>query len=84
MRLYHGSDRAISEPSLGFNTGFADLGHGFYLTDDADVARQRARSRARRSGSAVGAASAGFSSSWKLLSAQGACTYAKGVTKNAC
>ena len=50
MRLYHGSDVAVSHPLISFNDGFADLGRGFYLTDDRDVARRRAESRARKTG----------------------------------
>ncbi|MBR3317814.1 MAG: DUF3990 domain-containing protein [Atopobiaceae bacterium] len=50
MRLYHGSDVAVTRPVVERNQGFADLGRGFYLTDDEDVARQRAVSRARRTG----------------------------------
>ena len=58
VRLYHGSNEAIRKPDLSHNTGFADLGKGFYLTDDCDVALARARSRARREGSAQGVVSA--------------------------
>jgi len=58
MRLYHGSDIAIDAPEVGRNTGFADLGNGFYLTDDAEAARRRALSRARRMGTATGVVSA--------------------------
>ena len=58
LRLYHGSDEAIGHPAVGFNKGFADLGRGFYLTDDSAVARSRARSRARATGAAAGVVSA--------------------------
>ncbi|MBR3226131.1 MAG: DUF3990 domain-containing protein [Atopobiaceae bacterium] len=51
IRLYHGSDRTIRKPDLTHNTGFADLGKGFYLTDDLEAAQKRAASRARREGS---------------------------------
>lgn len=54
MQLYHGSDTAIGHPDVSFNKGFSDLGQGFYLTDDRDVALARARSRARATGSAEG------------------------------
>ena len=54
MRLYHGSDVAIPHPEVSRNSGFADLGRGFYLTDDADAARRRAHTRARRNGVAQG------------------------------
>lgn len=47
VRLYHGSDMAIERPDIVHNTGFADLGVGFYLTDDKDAAINRARRRAR-------------------------------------
>lgn len=57
MRLYHGSDVAITHPEVALNSGFADLGRGFYLTDDEDAARRRARSRARRNGAAQGVVS---------------------------
>ena len=50
MLLYHGSNTAIERPDASRNTGFADLGQGFYLTDDHDIARRRATSRARRAG----------------------------------
>ena len=50
MLLYHGSNAAIERPDVSRNTGFADLGQSFYLTDDHDVARRRAASRARRAG----------------------------------
>lgn len=50
MRLYHGSNMAIEKPDVSRNTGFADLGRGFYLTDDHEVARRRAASRARHMG----------------------------------
>ena len=54
VRLYHGSDMAIERPDIVHNTGFADLGVGFYLTDDEDAAKNRARRRARVSGSPAG------------------------------
>ena len=57
VRLYHGSDVAIRKPDLKHNTGFADLGKGFYLTDNYEVAASRARARARRQGSAQGVVS---------------------------
>ena len=57
MRLYHGSNIAIDHPDISFNKGFADLGQGFYLTDDHDAAVSRACSRARVEGSAHGAVS---------------------------
>ena len=47
IRLYHGSNMAIEQPRVALNTGFADLGKGFYLTDDCDAARGRAKKRAR-------------------------------------
>ena len=43
MRLYHGSSTAIEKPDVSFNKGFSDLGQGFYLTDNLDVAVSRAR-----------------------------------------
>lgn len=57
MKLYHGSDTAIEQPDVSFNKGFSDLGQGFYLTDDHDVAVARARSRARVTGTAEGVVS---------------------------
>ena len=57
MRLYHGSDIEVRKPIIAYNTGFADLGQGFYLTDNRDVACQRARSRARRLGARDGVVS---------------------------
>lgn len=57
VRLYHGSDVAIERPDISFNTGFADLGKGFYLTDDHEIAKSRAYLRSRRMGSATGAVS---------------------------
>ena len=57
VRLYHGSSEAIRKPDLAHNTGFADLGKGFYLTDDHVAAKGRARARARREGSAPGVVS---------------------------
>ena len=57
MRLYHGSDQAICAPQVAFNTGFSDLGQGFYLTDDASVARSRAKARARKTGQREGVVS---------------------------
>lgn len=58
LRLYHGSDMAIEHPDVSLNTGFADLGRGFYLTDDHDAACRRALTRARRTGTAAGVVSA--------------------------
>jgi hypothetical protein len=57
IRLYHGSDVAIEHPDVTRNTGFADLGQGFYLTDDHEAARRRAASRARKTGAGVGVVS---------------------------
>ena len=57
MKLYHGSDTAIEKPDVSFNKGFSDLGQGFYLTADHDVAVARARSRARATGAAEGVVS---------------------------
>ena len=57
MRLYHGSDVAIAHPDVTRNTGFADLGQGFYLTDDHTAAQGRARTRARRTGAPQGVVS---------------------------
>lgn len=57
IRLYHGSDVAIEHPDVTRNTGFADLGQGFYLTDDHDAARRRAVSRARKTGTGAGVVS---------------------------
>lgn len=57
MRLYHGSDVAITHPEIARNSGFADLGRGFYLTDDAEAAQRRAHTRARRNGVAEGVVS---------------------------
>ena len=57
MRLYHGSDIEVRKPIIAYNTGFADLGQGFYLTDNRNVACQRARSRARRLGKCAGVVS---------------------------
>lgn len=57
LRLYHGSDVAIDRPDVALNSGFADLGRGFYLTDDHDAARGRAISRARHTGAAEGVVS---------------------------
>lgn len=54
LRLYHGSDVAIEHPDIAFNTGFADLGQGFYLTDNYAGARSRAYLRSRRMGSPAG------------------------------
>lgn len=54
ITLYHGSDVAIEHPDVTLNTGFSDLGRGFYLTDDHEAARGRARSRARQTGAAEG------------------------------
>ncbi|MEE0027233.1 MAG: DUF3990 domain-containing protein, partial [Atopobiaceae bacterium] len=57
IRLYHGSDVVIEHPDVTRNTGFADLGQGFYLTDDHDAARRRAVSRARKTGTGAGVVS---------------------------
>ncbi len=57
MRLFHGSDVAIPQPEASRGTGFADLGHGFYLTDDYAVAQSRARTRARHEGAPAGVVS---------------------------
>ena len=57
MRLYHGSDVAVETPRIAFNKGFADLGQGFYLTDDCEAATRRARSRAHKQGRETGAVS---------------------------
>ena len=57
MRLYHGSVVAIAHPDVTRNTGFADLGQGFYLTDDHTAAQGRARTRARRTGAPQGVVS---------------------------
>lgn len=65
MLLYHGSDTVIECPRISLNTGFSDLGRGFYLTDDAEAAAGRARSRARKTGG-VGHVSA-FSFDWDDL-----------------
>lgn len=54
IRLYHGSDVAIERPDVSLNTGFSDLGQGFYLTDDHEAARKRARTRARITGNGTG------------------------------
>lgn len=54
VRLYHGSDAVIERPDISFNTGFADLGRGFYLTDDHEAARSRAYLRSRRMGAESG------------------------------
>lgn len=43
MLLYHGSNVAIDRPLVRLNAGFADLGQGFYCTDDPAVAESRAR-----------------------------------------
>ncbi|ACV22745.1 Uncharacterised protein [Slackia heliotrinireducens] len=50
MYLYHGSSQAIEHPIAAMNSGYSDLGRGFYLTDDADAAAGRAASRARIDG----------------------------------
>lgn len=55
--LYHGSDELVVRPDVAHNTGFADLGPGFYLTNDRGAARRRAASRARREGVAEGVVS---------------------------
>ena len=57
IRVYHGSDVAIEQPDVTRNTGFADLGQGFYLTDNHDAACGRARTRARRMGARAGVVS---------------------------
>jgi hypothetical protein len=49
---------AIERPDVSPNTGFSDLGRGFYLTDNHDAARRRALTRARRTGTAAGVVSA--------------------------
>ncbi len=58
IRLYHGSDMAIEHPDVSLNTGFADLGRSFYLTDNHDAACRRALTQARRTGTAAGVVSA--------------------------
>ena len=58
IRLYHGSDVAVERPDVSRNTGFADLGRGFYLTDDHDAAVGRAKARAKALGAAAGIVSA--------------------------
>lgn len=50
VRLYHGSNTAIERPRIALNTGFADLGKGFYLTTDHEAALGRAKKRARDAG----------------------------------
>ncbi len=50
MKLYHGSDVKVDKPVITLNMGFSDLGRGFYVTDDIEVARRRAQTRARRCG----------------------------------
>ncbi|MBR3312936.1 MAG: DUF3990 domain-containing protein [Atopobiaceae bacterium] len=55
--LYHGSDKPVPHPLVGKNSGFSDLGKGFYLTDNYDVACARASSRARRTGGTMGTVS---------------------------
>lgn len=50
IRLYHGSNTIIERPETALNSGFADLGKGFYLTPDLEAARGRATTRARREG----------------------------------
>lgn len=57
LLLYHGSDVLIEQPDVSLNTGYSDLGRGFYLTDDHDAARRRALSRARRTGAPAGVVS---------------------------
>ena len=57
MRLYHGSDVMVDKPVIVLNTGFSDLGRGFYVTDDMEVARRRAQTRARRCGAEHGVVS---------------------------
>ena len=58
MRLYHGSSVSIEKPDVSLNTGFSDLGTGFYLTDDLAAAQRRAASRARMDGTESGVVSA--------------------------
>ena len=48
--LYHGSNDAVQNPIASHNTGFADLGRGFYLTTNRAAAIARAVKRARRMG----------------------------------
>ncbi len=48
---------AIKHPDVSLNTGFSDLGRGFYLTDSHDAACRRALTRARRTGAATGVVS---------------------------
>lgn len=57
VRLYHGSDVAIERPDVSLNTGFSDLGQGFYLTDSYEAAYKRARTRARMTGNGSGVVS---------------------------
>ena len=57
LLLYHGSDVATEHPDVTLNTGFSDLGQGFYLTDDHDAAYRRAATRARRTAAAAGVVS---------------------------
>lgn len=58
MLLYHGSSVLIVRPLAELNTGFSDLGRGFYCTDNYEVALSRARARARKDGSSDGVVSA--------------------------
>ena len=57
IRLYHGSDVAIARPEVSLNTGFSDLGQGFYLTNDHETACRRARTRSRKTGNGSGVVS---------------------------
>ncbi len=57
VRLYHGSDVAVECPDISRNTGFADLGRGFYLTNYREAAIGRAQSRARVMGVPLGVVS---------------------------
>lgn len=50
IMLYHGSNAAINHPVVSHNTGFADLGRGFYLTTNHEAARSRAAQRAHKAG----------------------------------
>lgn len=47
VRLYHGSDVPIKHPDTAHNTGFADLGPGFYLTDAPSRSIRRLTSEAK-------------------------------------
>lgn len=50
VMLYHGSNVAIQSPVVSHNTGFADLGRGFYLTTNHAAAIGRATKRAKQIG----------------------------------